>query len=77
MKKLSLQLDQLGVESFPTSAADGDARGTVDAAEKTLNTAECGSCGGETCGGVSCFTSCIPGSPLCTCPVGEDTSRCV
>jgi len=69
MKKLSLALDQLGVESFPTTVGADAAKGTVDAAEFTVKTAQCGSCGGDTCAGVSCFTSCIPGGPGCTCPV--------
>ena len=77
MKKLSLQLDRLDVESFPTSQADDDAQGTVRAAEATyVNTSPCGTCAGATCQGVSCFTSCNPGSPLCTCPIGDDTSFC-
>ena len=31
MKKLSLDVDTIAVESFPTSAVDAAARGTVDA----------------------------------------------
>lgn len=69
MKKLSLAIDELAVESFPTSTGDEQVKGTVDAAEFTLKTDQCGSCGGYTCDGVSCFTSCIPGGPGCTCPV--------
>ncbi|HEX8244663.1 MAG TPA: hypothetical protein VF541_14250 [Longimicrobium sp.] len=68
-KKLSLEMDGLTVESFPTTAADAQPRGTVDAAEFTLKTDQCGSCGGYTCAGVSCFTSCDPGGPGCTCPI--------
>lgn len=70
MKKLSLDLANLAVESFPVSPEDEQLRGTVDAAAFTIKTAQCGSCGGETCAGASCFTSCIPGGPGCTCPVG-------
>jgi hypothetical protein len=69
MKKLSLEMDDLSVESFPTTVRHEPLKGTVDAAEFTLKTAQCGSCGGDTCAGVSCFTSCIPGGPGCTCPV--------
>ncbi|HEX8903381.1 MAG TPA: hypothetical protein VF771_00920 [Longimicrobiaceae bacterium] len=71
MKKLSLKIERLAVESFPTLPADERARGTVDAAEWTLKTDQCGSCGGYTCEGASCFTSCDPGGgdPACTCPI--------
>ena len=69
MRKLSLQMDDLAVESFPTSKGTEAMKGTVDAAEFSLQTAQCGSCAGNTCGGASCFTSCIPGGPGCTCPV--------
>ena len=79
MKKLSLEVGQLSVESFPTSRVEEDGKGTVRAAEGTAaNTSPCGTCAGDTCGGgVSCFTSCIPGSPLCTCPGGDNTTYCV
>ncbi|HEX6746372.1 MAG TPA: hypothetical protein VF092_03580 [Longimicrobium sp.] len=69
MRKLLLDVAGLAVESFPTAGANEALKGTVDAAEFTVKTAQCGSCGGETCAGVSCFTSCIPGGPGCTCPV--------
>jgi hypothetical protein len=78
MKKLSLEVGQLSVESFPTSRGEAAEKGTVRAAEATyVNTSPCGTCAGDTCGGASCFTSCNPGSPLCTCPVGDDTTYCV
>lgn len=70
MKKLNLQADDLRVESFPVGETAPEARGTVHADEWSVQTAQCGSCGGATCGGASCFTSCIPGgNPACTCPV--------
>lgn len=71
MKKLLLQIDELAVESFPTSDAGQAAKGTVEAAGFSLRTAQCGSCAGDTCDGASCFTSCYPGggNPACTCPI--------
>jgi hypothetical protein len=69
MRKLSLQVDTLAVESFPVSQADG-LRGTVDAAEYSVQTAQCGSCQNY-----SCFTSCSPGGdPRCTCPIYAGTT---
>ena len=73
MKKLSLDLHALAVESFPTAQAEEQLRGTVEAAAFTVRTIQCGSCGGDTCNGASCFTSCIPGGPGCTCPVTGST----
>ena len=65
MKKLSLQLVSLAVESFPVSDRDEALRGTIEAAEYSAQTAQCGSCQNY-----SCFTSCSPGGdPRCTCPI--------
>ncbi|HEX8692716.1 MAG TPA: hypothetical protein VF746_09870 [Longimicrobium sp.] len=69
MKKLSLKLDELAVESFPTSPdPDGEAGTVLAAMAATLRTAQCGSCQGA-----SCFTSCRAEDVLvwdqqCTCP---------
>jgi hypothetical protein len=61
MRKLTLDVDALAVESFPTSGREADARGTVDAHEATA--IRCGS------GGASCFTSCRADlRDGCTCP---------
>ncbi|HEX8244664.1 MAG TPA: hypothetical protein VF541_14255 [Longimicrobium sp.] len=63
--KLSLAIDTLAVESFPVSDHDQQLKGTVEAAEYSVQTAQCGSCQAATC-----FTSCSPqGDPRCTCPV--------
>jgi hypothetical protein len=69
MKKIRLRIDGLAVESFPTAPDPVKEAGTVHGAEGTLRTAQCGTCAGYTCEGASCFTSCIPGGPNCTCPV--------
>jgi hypothetical protein len=71
MKKLNLQPEDLHVESFTVAETPPEARGTVHADEWSLKTAQCGTCGGYTCGGPSCFTSCDPGGgdPACTCPI--------
>ena len=74
MRKLRLELDALTVESFPTTADERNARGTVRARE------ECDSCGCSlgpndvyTCGCKvsacpcdTCDTSCA-GGPFCDC----------
>ena len=70
MKKLNLRVDTLDVETFTVAEAPAEARGTVHAEEWSLRTNQCGTCGGYTCGGASCFTSCYPGGdPQCTCPI--------
>jgi hypothetical protein len=70
MKKLNLRVDTLDVETFTVAEAPPEARGTVHAGEYSLKTDQCGTCGGYTCGGASCFTSCYPGgNPACTCPI--------
>jgi hypothetical protein len=62
MKKLTLDVDALAVESFPTAEVDAGARGTVEAAEATVNCV--------TRVGVSCYTSCRADlRDACTCPV--------
>ena len=50
MKKLLLDADELAVESFPTSAVEERAKGTVAAAEISVATAQCGSGGHTPCG---------------------------
>ncbi|HEX6746376.1 MAG TPA: hypothetical protein VF092_03600 [Longimicrobium sp.] len=67
MRKLALDVNGIMVESFPTSRADEEVKGTIRAAEGT-RTGACGTCVGYTCAGPSCFTSCDPGGPDCTCP---------
>jgi hypothetical protein len=65
VKKLTLQVDRLAVESFPVSDAGERLRGTIEAAEYSAQTAQCGSCMAQTC-----YTSCSPyGDPRCTCPI--------
>jgi hypothetical protein len=72
MKKLELRIDRIDVETFTVAELPEEARGTVAAAEYSVRTAQCGSCGGYTCEGASCFTSCSPGgNPACTCPIYE------
>ena len=62
MKKLTLNVDGLAVESFPTAEADEAVRGTVEAQDATVNCA--------TRSGASCFTSCRADlRDACTCPV--------
>ena len=58
MRKITLNLDRLSVESFPTTELPEAMRGTVDAA-MMLRTR-----------GDSCRTSCAGGGgdPMCTCP---------
>jgi hypothetical protein len=60
MKKLTLDVDALAVESFPTAEVD-EARGTVDAQEATVR------CNTRV---ASCYTSCrAEMRDNCTCPV--------
>jgi len=60
MKKLTLEVETLAVESFPTGA-DPQPRGTVDAQAATL--VRCGT------GVASCYTSCRADlRDACTCP---------
>jgi hypothetical protein len=60
MRKLMLDVGTLRVESFPTSEADAEARGTVNGHAATL--ARC-------TGQASCFTSCRADlRDGCTCP---------
>ena len=61
MRKLTLDLDRLAVESFPTTASDGALRGTVRGAE-LLATRELYCTNGDTC-----RTSCGRVGD-CTCP---------
>jgi len=62
MKKLSLDVDTIAVESFPTSEVDAAARGTVDAHEDNAAF--------RTRIADSCFTSCRADlRDACTCPV--------
>ena len=65
MRKLKLAIDRLMVESFPIPERDPGA-GTVNAAEATARTHQCGSCV------ASCYTSCdvAAADQQCTCPVG-------
>jgi hypothetical protein len=81
MTKLRLRLDELAVESFPTTADAGPPRGTVRGAEDgpSLVHTACGTCAGETCEGATCFTSCGGAAPPeCTCPApGTNDDRCV
>lgn len=67
MKKLSLKLDELAVESFPTTREAAPELGTVHGAMAPTNTG--GNC--ATCRGETCFTSCPGGGgdPACTCPI--------
>lgn len=60
MKKLTLRVDTLRVDSFPTASAE-TLRGTVQGAEMATGS------------GASCFTSCAGagGHPVCTCPIRE------
>jgi len=60
MKKLTLDLDRLAVESFPTTAADDLPRGTVEGA---MATRELYCTHGDTC-----RTSCGRVGE-CTCPI--------
>ena len=65
MKKLTLNLDELAVESFPTTRSDEELRGTVRAAEALL----LGATRALYCThGDTCKTSCA-GGPYCLCPV--------
>ena len=62
MKKLTLDMDVLAVESFPTAEVDEATRGTVEA---QVATAHC-----ATRAGGSCFTSCRGDlRDACTCPI--------
>jgi len=63
MRKITLDLDRLAVESFPTTAEAGTPRGTVEGA---MRTRELYCTNGDTC-----RTSCAGGGggQLCTCPI--------
>jgi len=62
MRKLTLDVDLLAVESFPTADVDETTRGTVEARAATVHCA--------TRAGASCFTSCRADlRDACTCPV--------
>ena len=62
MKKLTLDVDTLSVESFPTDDVDAELRGTVDAQAATTNC--------NTRVAASCYTSCRADlRDACTCPV--------
>ena len=66
MRKLKLTIDRLAVESFPTVPEPAPAAGTVNGAEATARTHQCGSCV------ASCYTSCygaMAADAPCTCPV--------
>jgi hypothetical protein len=68
MGKLRLRVDELAVESFPTSPEPDPEAGTVFGAMGT-RTAQCGTCAEPTCQGATCQTSCGGGGdPACTCP---------
>lgn len=92
MQKLQLRLDDLQVQSFETSDAVAQARGTVRGREQSNPncTAECtgfDSCQ-ETCEGVSCdgaascrdtcaWQTCDPSNYMtCWCGVGGDSDGC-
>jgi hypothetical protein len=61
MKKLTLDMDTLAVDSFPTAEVDPVLQGTVDAHAATL--VRCGT------GAASCYTSCRADlRDACTCP---------
>lgn len=62
MRKLTLDMDALAVESFAPGDAEAVLGGTVDA--HAVTAIRCGS------GGASCFTSCRGDlRDACTCPV--------
>ena len=62
MKKLTLDVDMLAVESFPTSDRGTEDRGTVEAQAATIRCA--------TRAGASCYTSCRADlRDACTCPI--------
>jgi len=62
MKKLSLDVDTIAVESFPTAEIDAAARGTVNANEDDAAFA--------TRRADSCYTSCRADQrDACTCPI--------
>ena len=61
MRKITLDLDRLTVDSFPTTAPAEAPRGTVEGA---MRTRELYCTGGDTC-----RTSCGGGDPRCTCPI--------
>jgi hypothetical protein len=68
MRKLSLDLDDLQVETFDTTAS-GSKRGTVVGQETTWGTCNSGACseGGTWCGN-TCDTTC--NADLCDCTYG-------
>lgn len=64
MRKITLRLDSLAVESFPTAAA-GPAEGTVQAHQERFTPGTCmNSCEGscfQTCG--TCYDTCVQSCP--------------
>jgi hypothetical protein len=61
MNKLTLDVDNLAVESFPTADVDAELKGTVDAQMATFR------CATRV---ASCYTSCRGDlRDACTCPV--------
>lgn len=64
MKKLTLDVDALSVDSFPTAEVDAERMGTVHAHAPTQR------CSGTA---ASCFTSCRADlRDACTCPVAVE-----
>lgn len=78
MRKLSLNLEALVVESFSTNAAEG--RGTVRGMDSiTVDQDTCITCGATcaTCGGTcpaSCPATCV--NTCATCPVSCNPANC-
>ena len=65
MKKLTLDMDTLAVDSFPTAEIDPVLQGTVDAHAATAN------CVTRAAG--SCYTSCRADLlDACTCPIAVE-----
>lgn len=87
MKKIALDMETLRVESFETTAAAADRKGTVHAAGESEDTGcesqgltYCGSCGPTDCLDPSCGPPCEPTFPSScegTCMGESCDSACV
>lgn len=79
MRKLNLHLDEIVVDSFPTTGADPALRGTVRAMGATVDQDTCATCG-PTC--ATCPATCVANcagtcvATCVTCPVSCDPNAC-
>jgi hypothetical protein len=79
MRKLNLHLEEIVVDSFPTTSLDPALRGTVRGMDNTVDQDSCVTCG-PTC--ATCPATCVASCPATcantcvTCPVSCDPNAC-